>query len=105
MISVLPVRSSISFYGFLSGAEEVTFPSAIFMMKDTVMKRFSNFDSPTVRDQQKLINMLNDLEHCIENLLFRTRVGQHFKLSEFEVAMKYKGATGGKAVLIPNLPA
>lgn len=45
MIGALPPRSSIFFYGFLSGAEKVAFHSSIFMMKDLTMRRFSNFES------------------------------------------------------------
>ncbi len=102
MIGALPPRSSIFFYGFLSGAEMVTFHSSIFMMKDTTMRRFSNFDSPSVRDEKSLVNMLADLENCIDDPLFRTSVGQDFALSEFEAAMEYDAADGRKAIFVPS---
>ncbi len=100
----LPPQSSIFFYGFLSGAEKVTFHSSIFMMKDLTMRRFSNFDSPTVRDEKKLANMLADLEDCIEDPLFRTQVGQDFDLSHFEAAMEYDAPDGRKAIFVPSKP-
>jgi NADPH2:quinone reductase len=101
MIRALPSRSTIFFYGFLSGAEKVSFHSSIFMMKDTTMKRFSNFDSITVRDENNLLNMLKDLQSSIEDPMFRTRVGRCFKLSEFEAAMEYEVGAGSKAVFVP----
>jgi NADPH2:quinone reductase len=98
----LPLQSSIYFYVFLSGAEKVSFHSAVFMMKDLTMRRFSNFESPTVRDGKSLMNMLEDLESCIEDPLFRTLVGQDFDLAEFDAAMEYKGIGGRKAVFMPS---
>lgn len=97
LIGVLPPRSSIFFYGFLSGAEKVSFHSAVLMMKDTTMRRFSNFESPTIRDDKRLAAMLCDLEDCIEDPLFRTRIGKDFALSDFEAAMGYHAPGGLKA--------
>ena len=102
MIAALPLRSTIYFYGFLSGAEKVSFHTSILMMKDLTMRRFSNFASPTVRDEKNLMNMRDDLEKCIEDPLFRTHVGQQFDLAEFEAAMEYEGAGGRKAVFVPS---
>jgi NADPH:quinone reductase-like Zn-dependent oxidoreductase len=102
LIGALPRRSSIFFYGFLSGVEEVTFHSSIFMMKDMTMRMFSNFNSPTVRDARSLAHMLEDLEGCIEDPLLKTRLGQEFDLSEFEAAMNYDGLSGRKAVFMPS---
>ncbi len=100
MLGALPPRSSIFFYGFLSGAEKVTFHSSVFMMKGATMKRFSNFDSPTVRDEKRLVNMMADLEGCIEDPWFRTHVGQDFDLSEFQAAMKYDATSGRRAIFV-----
>jgi NADPH:quinone reductase len=102
LIGILPRRSSIFFYGFLSGVEEVTFHSSIFMMKDMTMTLFSNFNSPTVRDARSLAHMLADLEGCIEDPLLKTQLGQEFDLSEFEAAMNYDGLSGRKAVFMPS---
>ena len=88
--------------GFLSGVEEVTFHSSIFMMKDMTMRLFSNFNSPTVRDAKSLAHMLADLERCIEDPLLKTQLGQKFDRSEFESAMNYDGLSGWKAVFMPS---
>lgn len=100
MIGALPPRSSIFFYGFLSGAEKVAFHSSIFMMKDLTMRRFSNFESATVKDEGRRAAMLKVLEGCIEDPLFTTCVGRDFELEEFEAAMEYEGAGGRKAVFV-----
>jgi NADPH2:quinone reductase len=99
LLPALPMRSTISFYGFLSGVENVAFNSSIFMMKDLTMKRFSNFDSATVQDQGRLAAMLVDLEECIDNVSLRTSIGRKFALAEFDMAMTY--ADDGKAVFVP----
>ncbi|KAK9481727.1 alcohol dehydrogenase protein [Lipomyces starkeyi] len=100
MIEALPPRSSVFFYGFLSGAEKVAFHPAIVMMKDLTMRRFSNFESVTVKDEERRADMLKDLEGCIEDPLFRTCVGRDFELEEFEAAMEYEAAGGRKAVFV-----
>lgn len=100
IIGALPIRSTIYFYGFLSGAEQVAFHSAVFMMKDLTMKRFSNFETVTVKDVGKRAEMLKDLEGCIEDPLFKTRLGNVFELKDIEAALGYKGPGGSKAVLM-----
>jgi len=102
LLAALPVRSSVYFYGFLAGVEKVTFHSSTFMLKDLTMRRFSNFESPTVRDAKSLAKMLEDLEGCIGDPMFRTYAGQEFGLSEFDAAMEYNGAGSRKAVFVPS---
>jgi NADPH2:quinone reductase len=97
MLPVLPSGSSIFFYGFLSGAEKVEFPSAVFMRRNLSMKRFSNFDTVTVKEN--LGDMLIYLEGCIEDPAFRTSLGKQFKPEEIEAAFEYEGGRK-KAVLV-----
>ncbi|MCJ1312815.1 hypothetical protein MMC25_006491 [Agyrium rufum] len=97
MLGALPPRSSIFFYGFLSGAEKVEFPSAAFMTKDFTMRRFSNFNTVTVRE--RLGDMLKDLEGCIQDPLFATTLGKEFEPEQIEAAMEYDGGSK-KAVVI-----
>jgi NADPH:quinone reductase-like Zn-dependent oxidoreductase len=97
MLGALPPQSSIFFYGFLSGAEKVEFPSAVFMMKDFTMRRFSNFHTVTVKE--RLGDMLKDLERCIDDPLFRTSLGRDFEPEEIEAAMEYEDGSN-KAVLL-----
>lgn len=97
MLGVLPFGSSVYFYGFLSGTEKVEFSSALFMMKKLTMKRFSNFDSSTVKE--RLGDMLEDLEGCIEGSVFRTSLGKEFELNKIGDTIEYEEGKK-KAVLV-----
>ena len=96
----LPVNTSISFYGFLAGSVPVSIPSALFMTKNLVMKRFSNFNSATVRDTTSLRKALDFLEERISNPLFRTRIGKTFSLDQIHEAMAWESVSGAKAILL-----
>ena len=61
----LPQRSTIYAYGFLAGLEPVSFPSALLMGKDLTLRRFSNFDTPAVRDDQVLERGMRELEAVV----------------------------------------
>ncbi|RFU49717.1 alcohol dehydrogenase catalytic domain-containing protein [Paraburkholderia sp. DHOC27] len=97
--TALPVNSTIWCYGFLDAASPMAFPTALVMGKNLVIRRFSNFDSATVRDRSKLEAALEALEKVIDDPLFRTRVGATFAYEQIEAAMAYEGAGGVKAVL------
>ena len=101
ILPALPRKSSLYCYGFLDRAEPVTFHSSLLMMKDLTIRRFSNFESPTVRDPRKLAAMLADLEGCIEDPAFRTKLGRIFDLADFDAAMQYAAAHGAKPVFVP----
>lgn len=101
LLPFLPLHSTVFCYGFLSGPEAMSFHSSLLMMKDLTIRRFSNFESPSVRDPRNLAAMLADLETCIDDPAFRTRIGRTFALSDFEAAMGYDGANGAKAVFRP----
>jgi NADPH:quinone reductase-like Zn-dependent oxidoreductase len=72
----LPMNSTIYIYGFSGGAVPVSLPSLLFMMKNLIMKRFSNFESATVKGQQKLAAALKELEGLIDDPMFTTRIGR-----------------------------
>lgn len=95
----LPVNSTISFYGFLGGAIPISAPSALFMAKTLTMKAFSNFNSRTVKDPQKLRAALKSLEEMIADPMFRTRRGKTFSLDQIGEAIAYEAKPGAKAVL------
>jgi NADPH:quinone reductase len=97
----LPMNSTVYFYGFLSGASPVCLPSVLFMMKNLTLKRFSNFASATVRNADKLQAAFKYLESCIDDPMFATRVGQEFRLEQFDAAMNYETTPGLKAVFVP----
>ena len=96
----MPQRSTIYAYGFLAGAEPVSFPSALLMGRDLTLKRFSNFESPTVRDPLALERGMRDLETVAADPLFHTRVGRTFTLDEVDAAMAYETRPGAKAVFV-----
>ncbi len=96
----LPQRSTIYAYGFLAGAEPVSFPSALLMGKDLTLRRFSNFDTPTVRDPPALETAMRDLEAVVGDPLFHTRAGRPFALDAVEAAMAYETSPGAKATFV-----
>ena len=99
LVSVLPAASTMYFYGFLS-KDPISLPSAMFMFKDLTMKRFSNFDSETVREEEKLAEALLDLSGRIAEPLYRTTLGEKFALKDFEAAMNFVSSHGAKAIFV-----
>jgi NADPH:quinone reductase-like Zn-dependent oxidoreductase len=97
----LPVNSTVYFYGFLARDAPISLPSVTFMAKNLTMKRFSNFESATVKDPLKLAAALTELERLIDDPLFRTRGGQEFGFDQIDEAMRFETAPGAKAVLVP----
>jgi NADPH:quinone reductase len=98
---ILPMNSTIYFYGFLAGATPISLPSVLFMRKNLTLKRFSNFESATVRNVERLDAALKDIQAFIDDPLFETRLGQEFRLDQFDAAMSYETVPGAKAVFIP----
>ncbi len=98
---VLPMNSTVSFYGFLGGPTPVAIPSVVFMTRNLTLKRFSNFESAIVRDAARLEAALKNMAACIDDPLFETRIGQEFGLDRFAAAMSYEGQSGAKAVFTP----
>ena len=96
----LPQRSTVYAYGFLAGHEQVSFPSALLMGKDMTLRRFSNFETPTVRDPLALERGMRELELVAGDPLFHTRVGRPFALNEVDAAMAYEATLGAKAVFM-----
>jgi NADPH2:quinone reductase len=99
--AALPMNSTIYCYGFLAGEVPLSLPSMLLMRKNLTLKRFSNFESSTVRDPEKLDAALLGLHSCIDDPLFKTRVGEEFKFEQFHAAMSYEAVPGAKAVFIP----
>lgn len=96
----LPMNSTIYFYGFLGGAAPFSIQSVLFMMKNLSMKRFSNFESRTVKEQARLVAALKTLEGVIDDSMFTTRIGKEFHRDQIGLAMAYESADGAKAVLV-----
>lgn len=96
----LPPNSTVYFYGFLGGAIPFSMPSALFMMKNLTLRRFSNFDTDTVKDHSRLAAALEALESVMDDPAFRTRLGAEFSYEQIEEAIAYTSASGAKAVLV-----
>jgi hypothetical protein len=70
------------------------------MMKNLSMRRFSNFESRTVKEQAKLTAALKTLEGVIDDPMFTTRTGKEFHHDQIELAMAYGSLNRAKAVLV-----
>lgn len=101
LVPQLPVNSTVWFYGFLAGPVPVCVSPGTFMAKNLTMKRFSNFNSATVRDPERLRLALSALGEVMADPLLRTRVGKTFPFAEIDAAMAFESTPGAKAVLVP----
>jgi len=98
----LPMNSTIYLYGFLGAAAPVTISSFVFMAKNLVLKRFSNFASATVANPQRLAAAITYLEGVIDDPLFHTQIGEEFSFDQIDAAMAYEVTPGAKAVLVAH---
>lgn len=96
----LPMHSTVYFYGFLGGATPIAIPTALFMTKNLTLRRFSNFESATVKQPARLVAALDALERVIDDPMFRTRIGATFHYEQIEQAMAYAPPNGSKAILV-----
>jgi len=97
----LPMHSTIYLYGFLGGQEPFLLTSMLFMTKNLTLKRFSNFESATVKDPLRLEQAKSMLTNIIDDPLFRTTLGARFTYAQINDAMADSGMSGGKAILLP----
>ena len=72
----------------------------LFMLKNLTIRRFSNFESPTVRQPARLAAALRALEKVIADPMFVTWLGPQFRYQQIDEAMAYVAADGAKAVLV-----
>lgn len=98
---LLPMKSTIYFYGFLTGAASFSLQSRLMMEKNMLMRPFSNFMSKTVTDRKRLFQALTTLSELIENPAFRTKVGSRFKYEQIDEAIQFAGEHGEKCLLVP----
>lgn len=96
----LPMHSTVYCYGFLGGAAPATFHSSLFMMRDLTVRRFSNFESATVKQPARLKAALKSLEPLIADPMLATRLGQEFNYAQIGDAMAYDCSKGDKAILV-----
>ncbi|PYE13218.1 hypothetical protein [Paraburkholderia silvatlantica] len=64
------------------------------------MKRFSNFESQTVKNPALLTAALKELEGLIDEPMFMTRIGKGFAFDQISEAMNYESRSGAKAISV-----
>lgn len=94
------MNSTIYCYGFLGAAAPAAIHTTLFMLKNLTIRRFSNFESPTVKQPARLVAALRALEKVIADPMFATRVGPEFHYRQIDQAMAYQAPDGAKAVLL-----
>ena len=99
----LPVDTTVYAYGLLGGPVPVTFPTSLLMMRNLTLRRFSNFESPTVKERERLVAALDDLSGVVDEPAFKTRIGRVFGFDDIDKAMRYEREVGAKAVLAPGV--
>jgi NADPH:quinone reductase-like Zn-dependent oxidoreductase len=100
LVPLVPRNAAFYFFGFLGGPTPVSVQTVLFMSMNLTMKRFSNFESATVKDPTRLVSALRDIEGLIADPLFRTNIGREFGFEDIEEALRYTSAGGAKAVLV-----
>ena len=99
IVAALPVNASIYCYGFLGGAAPLAIHTSLFMLKNLTIRRFSNFESATVKQPARLVAALTTLQTLIGDPLFATWRGQEFRYEQIAEAMAYAAPGGRKAIL------
>ncbi len=99
ILPLLPMNSAFYGYGFMAGPEPVSFPTALLVTKNLVMRGFSNFASATVQNPQRLSAALTVLGGMVDHPAFKTRTGETFSLDQIGAAMKAETET--KSILVP----
>jgi NADPH:quinone reductase len=101
IVPALPMNSTVYVYGFLGAAAPLTLSTFHLMAKNLTIRRFSNFESATVKDPVKLDRALEVLETMIDDPMMLTTLGDGFRYDRIDEAMAYASSTGAKAVLMP----
>ena len=96
----LPANATVYGYGFLGGNTQLGVTSLQITLKNLTIKRFSNFETATVKDDRRLAAALATLSEIAADPLLRTRIGREFSFDDIDEAMTYQAARGLKAVLV-----
>jgi NADPH:quinone reductase-like Zn-dependent oxidoreductase len=92
--------TAVYVYGFLGGPKPISLTAAHLMGRNLSFQRFSNFMSPTVRDEQRLAAALATIGSLIGDPMFKTRIGKEFSFDQIDEAMAYSDGGGGRALLV-----
>jgi NADPH2:quinone reductase len=98
---VLPIGSTAYVYGFLGGLTPISISTTLVLGRNLMLRRFSNLESGTVKDPNRLAAAMSDIEGFIADPLFRTRIGQEFGFAQINEAMAHEALPGARAVLLP----
>jgi NADPH:quinone reductase-like Zn-dependent oxidoreductase len=93
------MKTEVHVYGFLGGAAPISLTAAHLLGRNLSFERFSNFMSPTVRDEQRLAAALTAIGSMIDDPMFRSRIGKMFCLDQIDEAMAYSGEGGRRTLL------
>jgi NADPH:quinone reductase len=99
MMPILPWRSTIYCYGFMAGGGPIAIASPLLVAKNLVIRGFSNFATPTVKDSARLAEALTAITAIADHPAFKTKLGQQFRLDQIDEAMAAEGE--GPSILIP----
>ncbi|WP_407181536.1 zinc-binding dehydrogenase [Bradyrhizobium sp. STM 3562] len=102
ILPILPMNSTIYIYGFLGGSVPITLPTMLLMEKNLTLRRFSNLESATVSDPQRLAAAMKEIEGLVDDPLFKTRIGKEFSFHQIDEAMAYEPVPGVRALLVPR---
>ena len=100
MVPNLPPNSTVYIYGFLGAASPATLSTMLVMAKNLTLRRFSNLESATVQDAQKLADAMQDIAPLMADPLFKTRMGKEFIFEQIDDAMAFEAASGSRAILV-----
>lgn len=98
---MLPTNTTVYVYGLLGGATPASLQASLFLTRNLAIRKFSNFESQTVKDPHRLRTAFEEFAGLIDDPLFATRVGREFSFAEIEPAMTFEMEPGVKAILRP----
>lgn len=99
IVDQIPFNSSIYSYGFLDGDAAFSFSTKV-LMRGITIQGFSNFRTPTVRDDENLAAALSDISQVIHMPHFKTKTGKQFSFREANEALAFSSQEGKAALAI-----
>ena len=98
IVNSAPPKSTVYAYGFLGGNTPLSFHTSI-LMKGITIKGFSNFNTETVQNHEKLELALSEISEIIPMPHFQFKTGETFGFDQVNAALSYVSINGSKAVL------
>ncbi|RZN35721.1 zinc-binding dehydrogenase [Bradyrhizobium sp. Leo121] len=101
IMPVLPTNATVYVYGFMDAATPTAFSSVLIMAKNLTLRRFSNLESATVSEPERLAAVSREIKELIDDPLLKTKVGREFRFDEIGEAIAFQNFSGARAVLVP----